>query len=111
MSVDIKPFLQYLEKEKNIKKEEACALIVEAIKSSVEKSVMAGQNVEVNADAVSGKLDAFVVLRVTDSVSDPLQEINPVAASLIQPDVQVGQEVRKPIKVEDLGRIAAKTTH
>ena len=110
MSVDIKPFLQYLEKEKNIKKEEACALIVEAIKSSVEKSVMAGQNVEINADPVSGKLDAFVVLRVTDSVSDPLQEINPVAASLIEADVKVGQEVRKPINVADLGRIAAKTT-
>ena len=29
---------------------------------------MAGQNVEVNADAVSGKLDACVVIRVTDSV-------------------------------------------
>ena len=110
MSVDIKPFLQYLEKEKNIKKEEACALIVEAIKSSVEKSVMAGQNVEINADPKSGKLDAFVVLRVTDSVSDPLQEINPVAASLIEADVKVGQEVRKPINVADLGRIAAKTT-
>ena len=110
MSVDIKPFLQYLEKEKNIKKEEACALIVEAIKSSVEKSVMAGQNVEINADPNSGKLDAFVVLRVTDSVSDPLQEINPVAASLIEADVKVGQEVRKPINVADLGRIAAKTT-
>jgi len=110
MSVDIKPFLQYLEKEKNIKKEEACALIVEAIKSSVEKSVMAGQNVEINADPVTGKLDAFVVLRVTDSVSDPLQEINPVAASLIEADVKVGQEVRKPINVADLGRIAAKTT-
>ena len=110
MSVDIKPYLQYLEKEKHIPKEDACALIVEAIKSSVEKSVMAGQNVEINADPVSGKLDAFVVLRVTDSVSDPLQEINPVAASLIEADVQVGQEVRKPINVADLGRIAAKTT-
>ena len=39
MSVDIKPYLQYLEKEKRIPKDEACALIVEAIKSSVEKSV------------------------------------------------------------------------
>ena len=50
MSVDIKPYLQYLEKEKNIPKDEACALIAEAIKSSVEKSVLAGQNIEVIAD-------------------------------------------------------------
>ena len=48
MSVDIKPYLQYLEKEKNIPKDEACALIAEAIKSSVEKSVLAGQNIEVS---------------------------------------------------------------
>ena len=74
MSVDIKPYLQYLEKEKHIPKEDACALIVEAIKSSVEKSVMAGQNVEVTADPISGKLDAHVIYRVTDSAIDPLQE-------------------------------------
>ena len=58
MSVDIKQFLQYLEKEKHIPKDEACALIVEAINSSVEKSVMSGQNVDITADPVSGKLEA-----------------------------------------------------
>lgn len=110
MSVDIKPYLQYLEKEKNIPKEDACALIVEAIKSSVEKSVMSGQNVEVTADPISGKLDAYVLLRVTDAVSDPLQEINPVAALLLDEDALIGKVVRKPINVADLGRIAAKTT-
>ena len=55
MSVDIKPYLQYLEKEKNIPKDEACALIAEAIKSSVEKSVLAGQNIEVIADLNQGR--------------------------------------------------------
>ena len=34
MSVDIKPYLQYLEKEKNIPKDEACALIAEAKKAA-----------------------------------------------------------------------------
>lgn len=110
MSVDIKPYLQYLEKEKNIPKEDACALIVEAIKSSVEKSVMSGQNIEVTADPISGKLEAFVLLRVTDAVSDPLQEINPVAALLLDEVALIGKVVRKPINVADLGRIAAKTT-
>ena len=110
MSVDINPYLQYLEKEKHIPKDEACALIVEAIKSSVEKSVMSGQNVEVTADPATGKLDAHVIYSVTDSVSDPLREINPVAAALLQPGAVVGDEVRKPINVADLGRIAAKTT-
>jgi len=70
MSVDIKPYLQYLEKEKRIPKDEACALIVEAIKSSVEKSVMAGQNVEVTADPATGKLEAHVLYSVTDSVAE-----------------------------------------
>ena len=110
MSVDIKPYLQYLEKEKRIPKDEACALIVEAIKSSVEKSVMAGQNVEVTADPATGKLEAHVLYSVTDSVADPLREINPVAAGLLQAGAAVGDQVRKPINVADLGRIAAKTT-
>ena len=110
MSVDIKPYLQYLEKEKRIPKDEACALIVEAIKSSVEKSVMSGQNIEVTADPNTGKLEAHVLLAVTDSVSDPQREINPVAAGLLQAGAVVGDQVRKPINVADLGRIAAKTT-
>ena len=78
MSVDIKPYLQYLEKEKNIPKDEACALIAEAIKSSVEKSVLAGQNIEVIADPATGKLDAFAVYVVSDSPSDA-QNILPLA--------------------------------
>ena len=110
MSVDIKPYLQYLEKEKNIPKDEACALIAEAIKSSVEKSVLAGQNIEVIADHVTGKLDAYAVYVVSDAVSDALREMNPVAAAALNPTAKVGDEVRRPIAVSDLGRIAAMST-
>jgi len=110
MSVDIKPYLQYLEKEKNIPKDEACALIAEAIKSSVEKSVLAGQNIEVIADPATGKLDAYAVYIVSDSPSDPLKEINPVAATALKADAKIGEEVRRPIAVSDLGRIAAMST-
>ena len=35
MSVDIKPYLQYLEKEKHTPKNEACEFITEAIKASL----------------------------------------------------------------------------
>ena len=110
MSVDIKPYLQYLEKEKNIPKDEACALIAEAIKSSVEKSVLAGQNIEVIADPATGKLDAYAVYIVSDSPSDPLKEINPVAAPARKAAAKLGEEVRRPIAVSDLGRIAAMST-
>ncbi|MGA0133104.1 MAG: transcription termination factor NusA [Opitutales bacterium] len=109
-SVDIKPFLQYLEKEKRISREEACEMIKEAIRSSVEKSIMAGHNVEVEADPASGKLEAFIQLRVTDSVSNEKTEINTVLAREIKEDAAVGEFIRKPIPVSDLGRIAAKTT-
>jgi len=110
MSQDIKPFLQYLEKEKRISRAEACALIVEAIKSSVEKSVMQGHEIEVNADPDSGKLEAFVFLQVTDSVADEKREVNPSEALKYDSDARVGSIVRKPISVSELGRIAAKST-
>ncbi|MFM7398992.1 MAG: transcription termination factor NusA [Verrucomicrobiota bacterium] len=109
-SVDIKPFLQYLEREKHIPRQEACDLIQEAIRSSVEKSIMAGHNVEVKADAKEGKLEAFVVYRVTDSVSDEKTEMNTVLAREFDEKAVAGEFVRKPIAVADLGRIAAKTT-
>ena len=110
MSQDIKPFLQYLEKEKRITRAEACALIVEAIKSSVEKSVMQGHEIEVNADPDSGKLEAFVLLQITDSVADEKREINPSEAMKYSTDARIGDIVRKPISVSELGRIAAKST-
>ncbi len=110
MSQDIKQFLQYLEKEKQITKPDACALIVEAIKSSVEKSVMQGHEVEVLADPDTGKLDAWVLFQVTDSVSDEKREINPSEALKYDRDAKVGSIVRKPIAVAELGRIAAKST-
>ncbi len=110
MSVDIKPYLQYLEKEKHIPKDEACILISEAIKASVEKSVLAGQNIEVKADPQTGKLEAFAVYTVTDAVSDPQREMNPVMAVTFDVNARVGDEIRRPIAVADLGRIAAKTT-
>jgi N utilization substance protein A len=109
-SVDIKPFLQYLEKEKHIPRQEACDLIQEAIHSSVEKSIMAGHRVEVKADAAAGKLEAWLVYRVTDNVNDPKQQINTILAREIKSDAAEGEEIRKPIAVAELGRIAAKTT-
>ncbi|MEY2821892.1 MAG: transcription termination/antitermination protein NusA [Verrucomicrobiota bacterium] len=109
-SVDIKPFLQYLEKEKHIPRQEACDLIQEAIHSSVEKSIMAGHRVEVKADAAAGKLEAWLVYRVTDNVNDPKQQINTILAREIKADAAEGEEIRKPIAVAELGRIAAKTT-
>ena len=110
MSQDIKPFLQYLEKEKHISRPDACALITEAIRSSVEKSVMQGHEVEVSADPDTGKLDAWVVFRVTDSVSDEKREVNPSEAAKYDASAKIGDLVRKPISVSELGRIAAKTT-
>jgi N utilization substance protein A len=71
---------------------------------------MSGQNVDISADPVSGKLEAYVIYKVTDAVSDPLQEMNPISAVAFRSDAKVGEEIRKPINVADLGRIAAKTT-
>ncbi len=110
MSVDIKPFLEYLKKEKHIEKEVACELITEAIKSSVEKSILAGQEIDVVADPQKGKLEAFVVLHVTDAISNPNREIHIQNAQKIDSSAVVGGIVRKPIEVAELGRIAAKTT-
>jgi N utilization substance protein A len=109
-SVDIKAFLQYLAKEKHIQPQEACDLIKEAIHNSVEKSIMAGHQIKVEADPVSGKLAAFIVLNVTDSVSNEKTEINTVLAREIDPRAEAGGTVEKPIAVAELGRIAAKTT-
>ena len=109
MSNEILSVLEYLEKEKGIPRKEMIETIISSIKGANDKGINAGQELKITIDPRTGKLEAWALLSVVDSVSDPLKEIHIKAAGLYKRDVKLGEVLEKPIDASSLGRIAEQT--
>lgn len=108
MSNEILSVLEYLEKEKGIPRKDMIETIISSIKGANDKGINAGQELKITIDPKTGKLEAWALLHVVDSVSDPLKEIHVKAAGLHKRDAKVGEVLEKPIDASSLGRIAAQ---
>lgn len=109
MSNEILAVLEYMEKEKAIPRADMIAAIVNAIKTAAQKGVNAGQELKIEIDPKSGKLKAWALLKVTDSVSNPKTEIHIEKAQAIKPGAALGEIIEREIDPSMLGRIAAQT--
>lgn len=109
MSHDILAVLEYMEKEKGIAREEMIGAIASSIRAAAEKGVNAGQELRIDINPKTGALQAWAILEVTDSVSDPKKEIPLEKARKIAPMVNIGEFIENPIDPAYLGRIAAQT--
>ncbi|MCK4451249.1 MAG: transcription termination/antitermination protein NusA, partial [Anaerolineae bacterium] len=67
------------------------------------------QNVTSQIDLETGQARIFVEKQVVETITDPEQEITLANARVIQPDVEVGDEVRVESTPKNFGRIAAQT--
>lgn len=109
MSSEILTVLEYMEKEKGIERADMISAIVNAIKTAAQKGVNSGQELKIEIDPKNGKLHAWSLLKVVDSVSDPKNEIHIEKASILQPGILMGEFLEKEIDPASLGRIAAQT--
>lgn len=109
MSSEILTVLEYMEKEKGIERADMISAIVNAIKTAAQKGVNSGQELKIEIDPKNGKLHAWSLLKVVDSVADPKTEIHIEKASVIQPGIMMGEFIEKEIDPAYLGRIAAQT--
>ncbi len=101
--------LDHLESEKGIKREDMIAAIVSSIKATTTKGVYAGLDLKVEINPNNGDIQAWAVLDVVDSVSDPRTQIHIEKARLYKPDAKIGDKIEKPMDPKDLGRIAAQS--
>ena len=83
MSSEILSVLEYMEKEKGISREDMIGAISLAIKTAAAKGVNADQELKVEIDPRTGHLEAWTLLEVVDSVSDPRTQIHIEKARLI----------------------------
>jgi len=109
MSSEILSVLEYMEKEKGIPRADMIQAIITAIKNAALKGVNAGQELKIEINPKNGLLQAWSVLKVVDSVADPLKEIHVEKAQSVRFGAGVGEIVEKPIDPAYLGRIAAQT--
>jgi len=80
-----------------------------AIKTAASKGENAGQELKVEIDPKTGGLQAWMLLNVVDSLSDPSTEIHIEKARLMNKELNLGDVFEKPINPAFLGRIAAQT--
>ncbi len=109
MSSEILSVLEYMEKEKGIGREDMIGAITNAIKGAAQRGVNAGQDLRIEINPKTGNLQAWALLDVVDSMSDPKTEIHIEKARLFTPDAQIGGRIEKEIDPAYLGRIAAQT--
>ncbi|MDR0428819.1 MAG: transcription termination factor NusA [Puniceicoccales bacterium] len=108
MSQQILTVLEYLEKEKGIPRTEMIKTISDAIVYAAQRGINAGQRLEVDINAKTGAMKAHALLMVVDSVSDAQREIHISKARMEDPNIQLGEIIRRPIDPAFLGRIAAQ---
>ena len=109
-SSEILAILEYMEKEKQIKREEMIESIASAIRNAASKS-MAGYNLKIDINPKTGNLKAWALLTVTDSVADNATQIHIDKAKLYKANPQLGDVIEREVDLSELGRIAAKNVY
>ncbi len=109
MSSEILSVLEYMEKEKGIPRADMIATITTALKSAAQKGINSGQELKIEINAKTAQLQAWVQLKVVDSISNPKTEIHIEKAQALKPGAVLGEIIERPIDPASLGRIAAQT--
>jgi N utilization substance protein A len=109
MSSEILSVLEYMEKEKGIPRAEMISTIANALKTAAQKGVNSGQELRIDINPRNGQLQAWCLLKVVDSVSNPRTELHVEKAQALKPGAVIGEMLEKAVDPSSLGRIAAQT--
>jgi N utilization substance protein A len=109
MNAEFIAMLDYLEREKGIKREVLVEAVQNALVSAAKKSVEAGRDLRCEIDPKSGEIRAVAKLIVVEKVQNKHDEISVTAARKVRAEAQVGEEVEVEVTPKNFGRIAAQT--
>jgi N utilization substance protein A len=108
MNAELLAQLEYLEKEKGIKKEILAEAISGALLSASKKAVGPARDLRIDFDIKSGAIRAMAKLIVAEPVINPHDEISLSRARSIKNDAQLGEELDVEVTPRNFGRIAAQ---
>ena len=108
MSQEFIAVLDYMEKERGIKRELLYEAVHSALLAAAKKSFGPAKELIVELDPKTGKIRAVAKLTVVEKVAIPYDEISVQKARLIKPDAVLGDSVEVDVNTKELGRIAAQ---
>src|SRR5271170_2735275 len=108
MSQEFIAVLDYMEKERGIKRELLYEAVHAALLAAARKSFGPARDLSVELDQKTGKIKAIARLLVVEKVTLPHDEISLPKARLIKPDAVLGDTVEVDVNTKDFGRIAAQ---
>jgi transcription termination/antitermination protein NusA len=109
MNSDLLAVLDYMEREKGIKREVLLDAVSSALLTAAKKSVGPARDLRVSIDPKSGEITAHATLIVVEEVHNIHDEINLSRARKIKSDVTPGEQLEVEVTPEGFGRIAAQT--
>ncbi len=109
MNAEFIAMLDYLERERGIKREILIEAVSNALLSASKKSVGASRDLHIDIDPKTGEIRALANLLVAEKVTSPQDEISIEKARRIKPDAQVGEAIEVEVTPKNFGRIAAQT--
>src|ERR1700688_1347953 len=109
MNTEFIAMLDYLERERGIKREILIEAVSNALLSASKKSVGAARDLRIDIDPRTGDIRALANLVVVDDVKNPQDEIALTKARRIKPDAKVGDTIEMEVTPKNFGRIAAQT--
>jgi N utilization substance protein A len=109
MNSDLLAVLDYMEREKGIKREILLEALSGALLTAAKKSVGPAREMRVAIDPKTGEITALANLIVADVVRNIHDEIPLARARKTKPDAVVGDVIEVVVTPEGFGRIAAQT--
>jgi len=109
MNSELIAMLDYLEREKGIKREILVEAISGALLAASKKSFTSGtRELRIDINPQNGSIRAMAKLIAVEKVANPHDEILLSKAKAVKPDAQPGDEVEVEVTPKDFGRIAAQ---
>ena len=101
--------IEILSKEKGIDPQIVLDAVRDAMLIAARKHYRTNEDYIAEMDPKTGAIQLYAVKKAVESVEDPVHEMTLAEARRIQPQAEVGSEVRIQKSTEALGRISAQT--
>ena len=108
MNAEFIAMLDYLERERGIKREILLEAVSNALLSASKKSVSVSRDLRIDIDPKTGVIRALAQPLVVENVTNPQDEISLNKARAIKADAAVGDSVEVEVTPKNFGRIAAQ---
>lgn len=101
--------IEILSKEKGIDPQIVLDAVKDAMLAAARKHYRSQEDLIADLDEDTGNIQIYSVKQVVEAVDDPTRQISLTAAKRVDPQAEVGGEVREAKSTDSLGRISAQT--